>query len=106
MARRTRSILGLRREAELAEKLGLLPTQKSSQESQSSGGRRSSGKRAPVRVCASWGVFDSAMKLVVNFPYNQKAQAEQKVAELNAARTGTYFLQIVKETIAEQNDFD
>jgi hypothetical protein len=46
------------------------------------------------------------MKLVVNFPYNQKAQAEQKVAELNAARTGMYFLQIVKETIAEQNDFD
>jgi hypothetical protein len=46
------------------------------------------------------------MKLVATFAYNQKAQAEQKVAELNAARTGTYFLQIVKETITTQEDLD
>ena len=50
-------------------------------------------------MCARWGVFDGAMKLVETFDYNQRPQAEQRVAELNAARKNgtTYFLQIVKE---------
>jgi hypothetical protein len=41
------------------------------------------------------------MKLVETFDYNQRPQAEQRVAELNAARAKgtTYFLQIVKEAM-------
>jgi len=48
------------------------------------------------------------MKQVAVFAYNQRAQADAKVAELNAARTGTYFVQLVKEAEAEssENDFD
>ena len=46
------------------------------------------------------------MKLVAAFDYNQRAQAEQKVAELNAQRTGTYFLQLVKEAVPRSDGAD
>ena len=50
---------------------------------------------------ARWGVFDASMKQVAIFDYNQRAAADQKVAELAAKKNGTFFVQMVKEPMAE-----
>ena len=41
------------------------------------------------------------MKQVAIFDYNQRAAAEEKVAELAARKNGTFFLQMVKEPMPE-----
>jgi hypothetical protein len=102
MAGRILNRMDLRRQAELAEERGPRAPQNEADSARGTSGRRSSGPRAQeARVCARWGVFDGAMKLVETFDFNQKAQAEQLAAELNAARKNgtTYFLQIVKEAM-------
>jgi hypothetical protein len=58
-------------------------------------------KKEPPRLCARWGVFDAAMKQVAIFDYSQRAEAQQKIAELQAKKSAVYFLQIVKEPMAE-----
>jgi hypothetical protein len=59
-------------------------------------------KKEPPRLCARWGVFDSAMKQVAVFDYNRRADADQKVAELAAKKaTASYFIQLVKEPMPE-----
>jgi len=58
-------------------------------------------KKEPPRMCARWGVFDAAMKQVAIFDYNQRNEAEQKVADLKAKKNSVYFLQIVKEPMPE-----
>jgi hypothetical protein len=58
--------------------------------------------KAALRLRARWGVFDSSMKQVAVFDYKDRAAAEAKVAELQATRkTGTFFLQMVKEPMPE-----
>jgi len=54
-------------------------------------------KKAPPRMRARWGVFDAGMKQVAVFDYNQRAAADQKLADLLAKKKGIHFLQIVKE---------
>lgn len=63
--------------------------------------RKPRAKKAPPRICARWGVFDSGMKQVAIFDYNQRAAADEKLAHLLATKKGTHFLQIVKEVMAE-----
>jgi len=58
-------------------------------------------KKAPPRVCARWGVFDGSMKQVAIFDYSQRAAAEEKLADLQSKKKGSYWLQIVKEEIPE-----
>jgi hypothetical protein len=41
------------------------------------------------------------MKQVAVFEYNQRAAADEKLAQLLAKQKGTYFLQIVKEPMPE-----
>jgi hypothetical protein len=65
------------------------------------GRKRSSAKKARPRMRARWGVFDSGMKQVAVFDYNQRAAAEEKLANLRATRKGTHFMQIVKEPMPE-----
>ena len=57
--------------------------------------------KAVPRMRARWGVFDSSMKQVAIFDYNQRAGADEKAAELAAKKNGTFFLQIVKEPMPE-----
>jgi hypothetical protein len=57
--------------------------------------------KARPRLCARWGVFDAAMRQVAIFDYNQRAAADAKLAQLLAKQKGTYFLQIVKESMPE-----
>jgi hypothetical protein len=58
-------------------------------------------KKEPQRLCARWGVFDAGMKQIAVFDYNQRAAADQKIADLVAKKNATYFLQIIKEPMAE-----
>jgi hypothetical protein len=58
-------------------------------------------KKEPPRMCARWGVFDAGMKQVAIFDYNQRAAADQKIAELSAKKNAIYFLQLVKEPMPE-----
>jgi hypothetical protein len=108
MAGRILKRMDLRRQAELAEERGPRAPAQGADASRGTAPRRSSGQRGRVRVCARWGVFDGAMKLVETFDYSQKAQAEQRAAELNAARKNgtTYFLQIVKEAVPASGTAD
>lgn len=58
-------------------------------------------KKEPPRMCARWGVFDAGMRQVAIFNYNQRAEADQKIADLVAKKNAAYFLQIVKEPMPE-----
>jgi hypothetical protein len=58
-------------------------------------------KKLPPRLRARWGVFDSGMKQVAIFDYNQRDAAEEKRADLDARKKGPHFLQIVKEPMPE-----
>jgi len=63
--------------------------------------RKPRAKKVPPRLCARWGVFDSGMKQVAVFNYNQRAAADAKLAELLDKKKGSFFLQIVKEQMPE-----
>ena len=64
--------------------------------------RKTRKPKAAPRMRARWGVFDSSMKQVGVFDYKDRAAADAKVAELLATRkTGTFFLQLVKEPMPE-----
>jgi hypothetical protein len=63
--------------------------------------RKTRAKKAPPRLRARWGVFDAGMKQVAIFDYNQRAAADEKLADLLAKKKGIHFLQIVKEPMPE-----
>lgn len=63
--------------------------------------RKTRAKKAPPRLRARWGVFDAGMKQVAIYDYNQRAAADDKLAELLARKKGIHFLQIVKEPMPE-----
>lgn len=63
--------------------------------------RKARAKKAPTRMCARWGVFDGGMKQIAIFDYNQRAAADEKLALLNAKKSGSHFVQIVKEPMPE-----
>jgi hypothetical protein len=101
MAGRILNRMDLRRQAELAEERGPRVPEQPADASRGRTPRPAAGRRNQARVCARWGVFDGAMKLVETFDYNQRPLADQRAAELNDARKNgtTYFVQIVKEAM-------
>ena len=64
--------------------------------------KRARAKKAPPRMRARWGVFDAGMKRVAIFDYNQRAAADEKLADLLARQKGIHFLKIVKEPMPDQ----
>jgi hypothetical protein len=50
---------------------------------------------------ARWALFDGAMKQVAIFAYNQRAAADEKLADLREKKKGLHFMQIVKEPMPE-----
>lgn len=62
--------------------------------------RKTRKKKEPPRLCARWAVFDAAMKQVAVFDYNQRDEADQKIADLAAKKKAPYFLQLIKEPMA------
>jgi len=57
--------------------------------------------KAAPRMRARWGVFDASMKQLAVFDWKERAAADAKVAELAAKKSGTFFVQIVKEQMAD-----
>ena len=96
MARKVKSRLALREEAEAAEKAGL--TKKKAAKTP----RKSRKKEAvETRVKLFWGVFNQSLKRVALYEFNQKKQAEKKAEELSASGKSPHFVQRVKEVIEE-----
>jgi hypothetical protein len=58
--------------------------------------RKKAPKVLPV-MFARWAVFDNGMKRVAVFAYKDRAGADAKLAELKERKTGTFFLQLVKD---------
>ena len=81
--------------------LGEMPSKKKAKAPAAAKVRKSRVKKVPPRMCARWGVFDGGMKQVAIFDYNQRAAADEKLADLLAKKKGTHFMQIVKEPMAQ-----
>lgn len=105
MARRIVNRRELRQQAEQAEAVAVetpvAEEKTTAKKKPAAKPRASRAKKAPVRQRARWGVFDTGMKQVAVFDYNQRAAADQKVADLNARKKGEHFLQIVKDAMPE-----
>jgi hypothetical protein len=104
MAGRILNRRDLRRQAELAEQRGPVTPETTPAASRGTTKRKPRAKKGPPRVCARWGIFDGSMKLLASFDYNQRAEAERKLAEFNEKKSGTFFLQIVKEAMPGMDD--
>ena len=63
--------------------------------------RKPRAKKVPPRMRARWALFDGAMKQVAIFDYNQRAAADEKLADLREKKKGLHFMQIVKEPMPE-----
>jgi hypothetical protein len=105
MAGRTRNRLELRKQAEQAEAVAAetpnpeAPVKKPKKTTTT---RKPRAPKTPPRMQARWGVFDSGLRQVAVFDFNQRDAAEAKVADLVARNKGLHFLQIVKEPIPEK----
>jgi hypothetical protein len=58
--------------------------------------RKKKVKEQP-RMFARWAVCDNAMKRVAVFEYKDRAGADAKLLELRERKSGTFFLQMVKD---------
>lgn len=104
MAGRTLNRHELRRQAEQAAAEAVpakAPSGKPGKAAATPKARKPRAKKAPPRMRARWGVYDGAMKQVALFDYNQRVEAEEKLADLVDRKKGLYFMQIVKETMPE-----
>ena len=101
MARKTKSRLELREEAEAAERAGA-KTKKKAVKKKAPVKRKSRKKTAKeVRLKAFWGVFNQSMKRVALFEYNERKPADKKAADLSKSARTPHFVQLVKEVIEE-----
>ena len=57
--------------------------------------------KTPPRMFARWGIFDASLKQVAIFDYNQRAAADERLAQLLLNKKGIHFLQMVKEAMPE-----
>jgi hypothetical protein len=108
MARKSPSRIQLRKEAEAAEASkkagGGEAKKKEKKEKKPSSAKRSSSRskdKTPQRKRLLWGVFSGSMKEEGRFPYDQLAAAEEKAEQLRAKSKKLYFIQPIKEVIAE-----
>ena len=99
MARKVKSRLALREEADAAEKAGL--TKKKT--AKKAAPRKSRKKKVPaeIRVKLFWGVFNQSLKRIALYEFNQKKQAEKKAQDLSKDGKSPHFVQKVKEAIEE-----
>jgi hypothetical protein len=64
--------------------------------------KRTRTKKPPQRFEVHWAVCDGTMKQLALFNFKDRAGADKKLAEFEKRKTGTYFLQLVQETIVLQ----
>src|SRR5207244_13052793 len=80
---------------------GAIPAAKKARAKAAPGPKKPRKVKAPVRMRARWCLFDAGMKQVAIFDYNQRAAADEKLADLLAKKKGSHFLQIVKDPMPE-----
>ena len=101
MARKTKSRLKLRDEAEAAEALAKKKKVTQKKTTRKKATKRTKKVKAPDRKRLLWAIFSGSMKEESRFPYDQREAAETKLAQLLAKGKRLYFIQPVKETITE-----
>ena len=104
-----KSRLALRREAEAVEaaeeaapkKAASKATKKTATKKAAKKKKKTTRKSARTeRKRLSWGVFSSTAKEEARFSYDQKEQAEEKLAQLLGRGKRLYFLQPIKEPLS------
>lgn len=110
MAKRTINRRELRDQAEAAEKQGL--TDETGSKKKAKAPKDPKKKAAPkakrskakliVRKRMLWGVFSASMKEEGRFPYGEREAAETRAADLALKHKRTYFVQPIKEPIADK----
>jgi hypothetical protein len=58
---------------------------------------RKNAAKVPERRCARWAVCDNGMKRVAVFEYRDRAAADAKLLQVREAKSGTFFLLLVKD---------
>lgn len=105
MAKRTTSRLELRKQAEAAGKgaAAEASTKKKAKEPKKKAPARAKRTKAKVvvRKRLFWGIFSSTMKEEGRFAYADREAAEARVEDLAQKYKRTYFIQPIKEPIAE-----
>lgn len=108
MAKRTINRRELREQAEAAEKQGAAAGEGGDKKKAKEGKKKAVAKpkrsktKVIVRKRLLWGVFSSSMKEEGRFAYAEKEAAETRAAELTAKHKRTYFIQPIKEPIADK----
>lgn len=109
MAKRTINRRELRDQAEAAEKLGVEPgsaTEKKKASKEAKKKPAAKTKRTKTKLVVRkrflWGVYSSSMKEEGRFPYADREAAEARLEELAAKHKRTYFIQPIKEPIADK----
>ena len=107
MARKTPSRLDKRREVEAADSVKksaageAAPAKKKAAKRKTPAVRKKRAEKAPQRKRLIWGVFSGSMKEEARFPYDQRAAAEERLEQLRAKSKKLYFIQPIKEPIAD-----
>ena len=110
MAKRTRNLRELREQDDAAEKQGKTSAgegaaveKKKAKEPKK---KAVKGKRTKAKVIIRkrllWGVFSSSMKEEGRFPYAERDAADERAAQLGEKHKRTYFVQPIKEPIADK----
>ena len=99
MARKTPSRLDKRKEFEAAEAMEATTGKKKSKKKAAP--RKRAKEKAPERRQLIWAIFSGNMKEEARFPYDQRAEADEKVEKLRAKSKKLYFVQPIKEAVPE-----
>jgi hypothetical protein len=99
MARKVLNRKELREEHDAAEVAGLVPK---TAVKKAPAKRKSRSKVVKeVRLKAFWGVFNQSLRRIALFEHSQRADADQKAADLSGSQKSPHFVQLVKEVIEE-----
>jgi len=102
MPRKTASRLELRRQAEAAEKVAPKEAKKAKKKKKAAAKRTSRRTKdaTPERKRLVWVIYTATLREEARFPYDQRAEAEERLEQLKSKGKRTYFLQPVKELLS------
>ncbi len=104
MARKTPSRLDKRREIEAAEAMEATTGKKKAKKKatkKKAATRKRAKEKVPERRQLIWAIFSGNMKEEARFPYDQRAEADEKVEKLRAKSKKLYFVQPIKEAVPD-----